>query len=150
MSRGRPPVRGLEDALRIAKARGRLLQFVQDGECPAEFAIRVRGNLVFVRVRRAVPFRYTAEQFGTEFRWAADGLLGLRESGQEIFELWLYSKKGNFRFFRIEEAGIREIGRDGEPLYRAGVTEGSPATPSPSEDTSLREAGKTEAVQGSV
>lgn len=116
MSRGRPPVNGLKDALVIARIRGRVLVFVQDGECPAEFAIRIRGKLVFVRVRRAVPFRLTAQQLETEFRWAIDELSGLRESGQEFFELWLYSKNGTFRFFRIEPAGLAEIGRDGEPL----------------------------------
>ena len=48
------------------------------------------------------------------------GLRTLPGSGLVTRELWLYSKKGIWRYFRVTDSGIEEIGPDGEPLIPAG------------------------------
>jgi len=113
MSRGRPPVRGLDIALPIARARGDwVMQFVQDEECPADFLILSGGRNIFVGLRRAIPFRQTPAELEAEFRDLLRQLRGI----PGCREFWIYSKKGSLRCFRVDDAGLVEIGRDGFPL----------------------------------
>ena len=113
MSRGRPPAHGLEIALPVARERGQLvMQFVQVEECPADFMFICGQNNYFIRLRRAVPFRRTPEQLEAEFR----DLMRQLRCIPGCREFWIYSKKGSLRFFRVEDNGLVEIGRDGRPL----------------------------------
>ena len=159
MSRGRPPARGLEIALPIARARGLVMQFVQNEECPADFLIIGGGRDIFVRLKRAVPFLSTTADLEAEFRELIRHLRcipGYRE-------FWIYSKKGSVRFFRVDDAALVEHGRDGLPLTLNGKeepgitgrsvtrqTEISPTPTSPTERTSVLGIGEKEPVQGSV
>jgi hypothetical protein len=108
------------DALPIARARGQVMQFVQDGECLAEFVISGNGKVIFVRIRRAVPFLCTPAEFEAEFRELILQLRRIPGYGPVVLEFWVYSKKGSWRFFRVEDAGLVEIGRDGLPLPLKG------------------------------
>ena len=112
MSRGRPSARGLDIALPIARARGMVMQFIQNEECPADFLIIGGGRDIFVRLRRAIPFLQTKADLEAEFRELIRQLRCI--PGHR--EFWIYSKKGSVRFFRVDDASLVEIGRDGLPL----------------------------------
>ena len=116
MTRGRPPANGLRDALPVARARGRVIMIVQNGETPADFIISVDGKIIFVRIRRADPFRRTAEEMNAENRESLAGLRSIPGSADILREFWPYSKYGTLRFFRVEDTRLLEIGRDGLPL----------------------------------
>ena len=74
------------------------------------------GHLIFVRVRTAIRIHCTREEIEREFR---DPIMQLRYvpgPGPVIRELWVYSRYGIWRFFRIEDTSIMEICQDGTPL----------------------------------
>lgn len=116
MTRGRPPSGGLREALPIARARGRVMEIVQNGETPADFMIAVDGKIIFIRLRRAEPFRRTPEELEAENSEALALLRSIPGSADILREFWAYSKFGTLRFFRVENTWLLEIGRDGLPL----------------------------------
>ena len=116
MSRGRPLSSGLRAALPIAKARGRVMEIVRNGETPAEFEIIVDKKIIFVRLRRAEPFRRTPEDLDAENHESLAQLRSIPGSADILREFWAYSKFGTLRFFRVEDTWLLEIGRDGLPL----------------------------------
>jgi hypothetical protein len=121
MTRGRLPKKGLEDAILVAKARGTVMSFLQNKETLCDFMIMGNGNLVVVRVRKARRIRNTREEFEREFQDPIMGLRAFPSSGLILKELWMYSRYGIWRFFRIEDTGIVEICQDGMPLKNSFI-----------------------------
>ncbi len=121
MTRGRPPSSGLRDALPIARARGRVMEIVQNGDTPADFVISVDRKVIFVRIRRADPFRRTPEELDAENHELLTLLRSITGSTDILREFWPYSKSGTLRFFRVEDTWLLEIGRDGLPLAARGT-----------------------------
>jgi hypothetical protein len=116
MSRGRPPSNGIREALPIARARGRVMEIVQNGDTPARFVIVADGKVFFVYIRRADPFRVTPAEMEAENNAMLAIIRSLPGSADIIREFWPYSKAGTLRFFRVEDSWLLEIGRDGQPL----------------------------------
>ena len=116
MSRGRPPSNGIREALPVARARGRVLEIVQNGDTPAMFVIVADGKVYFIYIRRADPFRVTPADMEAENRTVLAMIRSLPGSADIIREFWPYSRSGNLRFFRVEDSWLLEIGRDGLPL----------------------------------
>jgi hypothetical protein len=107
---------GLEIALPIARARGRVLEIVQNGDTPVMFVIAADKRIVFVQIRRSDPFRLTPVETEAENRALLAGIRSFPGSADIIREFWVYSKAGTLRFFRVEDSWLLEIGRDGQPL----------------------------------
>jgi hypothetical protein len=116
MTRGRPPGQGLEDARRVATARGTVMSFVKDRENRCDFMIVGNGNLIFVLVRKARRAGGTREEMEREFCEPVMQLRSLPSSGPVTRELWTYTRYGIWRFFRIDDTTIVEICQDGKPL----------------------------------
>ena len=116
MTRGRHPKKGLEDAVLVAKARGTVMNFLQNRDSLCDFMIIGNGNLVVVRVRKVRRIRDTREEFEREFQDPIKGLRSFPSSGLILKELWIYSRHGIWRFFRMEDTGMIEICQDGTPL----------------------------------
>lgn len=116
MSRGRPPSNGINAALPIARARGRVMEIVQNGDTPAMFVIVADGKVYFIYIRRADPFRVTPAEMEMKNRDVLTMIRSLPGSADIIWEFWPYSKAGTLRFFRVEDSWLLEIGRDGQPL----------------------------------
>ena len=92
------------------------MEIVQNGDTPAEIVISAGGKIIFVRIRRADPFRRTPEELDAENREALAQLRSIPGSADILREFWAYSKCGTLRFFRVEYSWLLEIGRDGLPL----------------------------------
>jgi hypothetical protein len=133
MSRGRPPSNGIREALPIARARGRVLEIVQNGDTPAMFVIVADGKVFFIYIRRADPFRVTPAEMEAENHEVLAMIRSLPGSADIIREFWPYSKAGTLRFFRVEDSWLLEIGRDGQPLV---VKEKKPAAEKAKKDKS--------------
>ncbi|WP_321506326.1 hypothetical protein [uncultured Methanoregula sp.] len=116
MPRGRPPYRGLKNAIPVARARGRVMRFFQDDECAADLLIAARGGIIFVRIRRSIRIRIPISDLEAEFREPVLMLRSLPRSGHILREFWLYSKYGTWRYFRVDETGLVEIDYAGQPL----------------------------------
>ena len=131
MSHGRPPTKGMDIALPVAKARGRVIELVQNGDTPGDIEIIVGGIVIFVSICRADPFRCTPAEIEVENRVRIARLRSVPASAHVLRELWVYSKYGSLRCFRVEETWLLEIGRDGQPL---GAGAGNTGTGTPGND----------------
>lgn len=116
MKRGRKYSRGLEIAIPFALRRGHVMVFVAALLNLAEFLITGNGLFVLVRVQLARRIRADIADIESEF---ADSIAGLRlvpRTGPVSCELWLYSKHGILRCFRVENTRLVEIDCCGTPL----------------------------------
>lgn len=116
MTRGPPPRKGLGDAVSIASARGTVMRFVRDPECRCDFLIKHDDKLILVNVRKALQLSHTLVEMEREFSEPIMWLRSFPSSPHIIRELWIYSRRGFWRFFRIEQGGIEEICQDGTQM----------------------------------
>jgi hypothetical protein len=123
MSRGRLPSKGIDAALPIARARGRVMEIVQNGDTPAKFVLVADGKVFFIYIRRADPFRVTPVEMESENHDVLAMIRSLPSGADIVREFWPYSRAGALRFFRVEDSWLLEIGRDGQPL---SVPDGKP------------------------
>jgi len=116
MPRGRKPLIALSEAKHIAEKRGEARHFRHEPDMICTFVIYIIGLVAHVRVRRVERIRFTTEWLERE---AAADLAALRfiASSPEISrELWVFTPKGSFRFFRVLENSLVEFDRSGNPL----------------------------------
>jgi hypothetical protein len=114
MARGRKPLIALSEAKHIAEKRGEVRHFRHEPDMICNFVIYITGLMAHVRVRRVERIRITPEWLERE---AADDLAALRfiVSSPEISrELWIYTPKGTFRFFRVLASSLAELDRNGQ------------------------------------
>ena len=114
MTRGRPPQKALDDALPIAKNRGRLMQFA-DGPPPFVYDFLFMGDerICCAWVKRSRHIRGTPGEMEAQFSEAVATCRQVPAPADLTREIWFWSPYGTFRFFRIEEAGLIEIDRNG-------------------------------------
>jgi hypothetical protein len=114
MARGRKPLIALSEAKHIAEKRGEVRYFRHEPDMICSFIIYIVGLVALVRVRRVERIRITPEWLERE---AAADLASLRfiVSSPEISrELWIYTPKGTFRFFRVLAGSLAELDRNGQ------------------------------------
>jgi hypothetical protein len=116
MSRGPQPRRALAEAIPIAQTRGNVQIVRQGPENLYDFVIVSAVPVAFVRVKRAERILAPLPEIAQEFHEAILRLCLVASSITISRELWLRSKHGTWRFFRVTGDGIIELGRDGEPL----------------------------------
>jgi hypothetical protein len=75
----------------------------------AEFLITGNGWFVMVRVRLARKICASIAEIEAEFSDTIAGLRRVSRGGPVSCELWLYSRYGTLRHFRVEDAGLTEI-----------------------------------------
>lgn len=116
MTKGRPATRGIDDAIAIARKRGCVMRIAYGLDSTCDFLIRTVAYIVFAKIRRMDRITATASGIGHEFRDIIGELRLFPKSKEILLELWIYSKHGTYRFFRIMEYGLVEIGGDGGPV----------------------------------
>jgi hypothetical protein len=116
MRRGPKISLGLELAIPFALRRGHVMVFMATLLNLAEFLITGNGLFVLVRVRLARRIRAGIAEIESGFADAIDGLRLVPRIGPVSCELWLYSKHGILRHFRVDDARIVEIDCCGTPL----------------------------------
>jgi hypothetical protein len=107
----------------------------------ADLMVSGGGILAIIRLQNAPRLYGTPAEIAREF---SDAIARLRlhpAGGPVSRELWLYSRYGVLRFFRVLGDGIVEIGADGKepaagpvmpaPVGRAGSGKIIPETPAP-------------------
>jgi len=118
VTRGRHPVRALEEAEPIAKKRGLIHYYERGPGMLADFSITVPSCLALVKIKRMRYVRCTPQWLDRE---AYDELAGLKmyPSSAEISrELWICSPDYCWRFFRVCDTGLCELDRDGTILLQ--------------------------------
>ena len=115
MSRGPKPYRALKAAISIAKHRG-LIQMAGNGpENFYDFAIVSTAQVAFIRVKYAARILASLAEITAEFREVILALNAIPSDTAISRELWLCSKHGTLRFFRILADHLIELGLDGQP-----------------------------------
>jgi hypothetical protein len=112
----RHPVKALEKADPIARQRGDVQYYERGPGMNADFTITIPEIFAPVKIKRMRYLRCTIRWLERE---AAEEIAGLRlfPSSREISrELWFCSSGYAFRFFRVCDTGLVELGRDGQPL----------------------------------
>jgi hypothetical protein len=124
MRRGPRISQGLTLAIPFALRRGYVMVFIASLMNLAEFMITGNGLFVLVRVRLARRIRAGIADIEAEFEDAINGLRLVPRTGPISCELWLYSKHGTLRYFRVEDTRIVEIDCCGSPLDQLGAVSG--------------------------
>jgi len=126
MSRGPLPSKGFDAALPIARARGHVEHFRRMRGNTADLMVSGSGILAIIRFQNAPRLYGTLAEIAREY-YHAIARLRLHPAGGPVSrELWLYSRYGVLRFFRVLDNGIVEIGADGK-ILAAGPVVPAPA-----------------------
>lgn len=128
MTRGRHPKRALEKGQKIAENRGLVRYYERGPGMIADFSITSPECNAEVRIKRMGHIRSMLPWLERE---ASEEIAGLKifPSSREISrELWIYSPEYFWRFFRVCDTGLVELGRDGTPLpLKSPVPQPQPA-----------------------
>ena len=127
MNRGRPATRGINDAVAIAQKRGCVMRVTYAHDSVCDFFIRAVMLVIFVRVMRIEKIVAPVNEIEFVCRRMIAELRLFPPSQQIRLELWVYSKHGTYRFFRLTTAGLEEIQQSGEP-GTAGPANGNAGT----------------------
>lgn len=121
MMRGPRSHRSIACALGIARQRGKV-QVSQGGpEHLYDFTITATEPVAFVLVKFAGRILSPLAEIGAIYHDEIIRLNLITNNTTISRELWLRSKHGTWRFFRIAENGLVELDRDGQPRScRAG------------------------------
>lgn len=120
MSKDADMPRGIALALPIATRRGHVMVFIPSLFNLGDFIIAGNGCFVFVRIRWAQKISSDIRQIESDFGSTITDLRNVPRTGSLSCELWLYSRYGTLRYFRIGRAGIEEIDWYGRPLAGDG------------------------------
>lgn len=131
MKRGRPATKGIDDAVTIAQRRGCVMRVTYSPESVCDFFIRTALYVIFVRAVRFEKIILPVEEIERECREMIAELRLFPKSEQIRLELWIYSKHGTYRFFRITDAGLEEIPQEGKPGAAAPAEDAARETVSP-------------------
>jgi hypothetical protein len=103
------------------------MRMLHSPERVCDLLIRTLSYIVLVKIRRTDRIMAPIREIGHECRGLIEELRLFPRSPQILLELWIYSKHGTYRFFRLREGGINEIDREGSPApYPALDRAGSP------------------------
>ena len=120
MTRGPQPVAVHADAVAIAQRRGTVRRFVRESGDLCDLVILGADRLVIVRIRRIRRLHCTLQEIGQQFRESIDSLRGIVSAGMITKELWVCSYNGSWRFFRVTDDTLAELGCDGSPIGSGG------------------------------
>lgn len=119
MTRGRIPVRARKEAGPIAEKRGVVQHYQREPGRICDFSIMNPDRVAFVRVKRVRRLCWTIDELARQFAPEIAALRIIVSVPTISREIWICSPKGVFRFFRICDGSIVELGWDGMQLAPA-------------------------------
>jgi hypothetical protein len=121
MTRGHPPRKAQKDATPIAEKRGEVWPYQPKSGSPCDFTIISPGRVTFVCVKHIRRLRCTTNELLRKFPETIVALRLVVSSTTISRELWICSPRGAWRFFRIGNESVTELGTNGEPLTAGTV-----------------------------
>jgi len=126
MTRGRPPVKAVKEAIGMAKSRGGVWEVPENAGLPFDFVIFSLFCTWFVKVRRTrsnvsgpQDILHLCSAVIREFRMMPESAVSARE-------LWTLSPHGTWQFFRITADAVTEIRNDGTIVPGTGTSSPDP------------------------
>jgi len=122
MSRGPRPLVTIRDAIPIALQRGAIQLAERGTELLYDFMISGTKPkpVAFVSVKYTERIRATLEDISRDCDDRIRQLRSIARDATVSCELWLHSRYGTWRFFRVTADALVELGNDGGPLAAAG------------------------------
>jgi len=119
MTRGCPPLVAQVNANPVAEKRGIVMHFLHEPRSLCDFSIMNPDRVAFVRVKRVRRLCWTIDELARQFAPEIAALRIIVSVPTISREIWICSPKGVFRFFRICDGSIVELGWDGMQLAPA-------------------------------
>ncbi len=119
MTRGRIPVRARKEADPVAEKRGIVQHYQREPGTLCDFAIMSPGIVAHVRIKCVRRLGSIGEETGREPAAEATALRIIASSREISREIWLCSPRYAWRFFRVLDHSLAELGRDGMLLPTA-------------------------------
>jgi hypothetical protein len=116
LSRGHRPFRALDDAIPIARIRGNVQKAAPGPESQYDFTITGTDPVAFVRVKHAEHIVAVLADIIQDFAEDICRLRMITHDAALSCELWIRSRYGTWRFFRVFAETVVEIGRDGREI----------------------------------
>ncbi len=116
MTRGRPPVKAVKEAIDMAKIRGRVWKVPEGAGLPFDFVIFSGFCIWFIKVRRT---RSNLSELQDILQLCNADIRDFRmmpESAVSARELWVLAPHGTWQFFRITADAVTEIRSDGSAI----------------------------------
>jgi hypothetical protein len=113
MTRGPRPWRALDAAVVLAHLRGLVQIAERRPDYLYDFTISYSGCVAFVCVRPISRILALPGEIIAEFRHEIHDLRLIAAGDGISRELWIRSKHGSWRFFRVTDDGIVELDRNG-------------------------------------
>jgi hypothetical protein len=120
MSRAPRPRRAIPEAISLARLRGKVQITGNRREVLYHFTIVAAGMVAFVRARFAARILATPSDIAAEFQNDISRLRAVVQAAAISRELWLRSRHGTWRFFRVTVEGLVEINREGQVFSGEG------------------------------
>jgi hypothetical protein len=114
------PRRTLPEGISLARLRGKVEITLHNREALYHLTIVAAGMIAFVRVRFAPQILATLTEIEAEFKKDIVRLRAIVQGAAISRELWLRSRHGTWRFFRVTADGLVEIDRNGQ-VYPGGA-----------------------------
>ncbi|MFA4876238.1 MAG: hypothetical protein WC586_02410 [Methanoregula sp.] len=116
MSRGPLPWQAIDNAIEIAQLRGIVQEAGHRPEYLYDFTIVSTVPVVFVAVKYSLRILAPVTELAWDFRQVIHPLQSIIRDNAVSRELWLRSRHGSWRFFRITDSGLIELDRHGNLL----------------------------------
>jgi hypothetical protein len=104
------------------------MRIVYGLESLIDLVIRTAAYVAFIKTRRTEKITATIQEIEYAYHDLIAELRLFPVSAQILLELWIYSKHGTYRFFRVGETGLAEVDRNGMPVPPQGEI-AAPAVP---------------------
>ncbi len=116
MSRGPRPHRALAEAIPIAQLRGITQLSGLGPERVYDISILSKIPIAFAKVMFAPQIMKEIEDLADDFKDEIAKLRVIARDAAITAELWLRSKHGTWRFFKVTATSLIELDREGKPL----------------------------------
>ncbi len=116
MTRGRPPVKAVKEAIGMAKSRGLVWEVPENAGLPFDFMIFSGLCTWFIKVRRT---RSNLSELWNILQLCTADIHDFRmmpESAVSAWELWVLAPHGTWQYFRITADAVTEIRSDGSAI----------------------------------
>jgi len=126
MTRGRPPVKAVKEAIGMAKSQGRVWEVPENAGLPFDFVFFTGFCTWFIKIRRT---RSNLSELPDIQQLCNADIRRIRtipDSAVSAQGLWVLAPHGTWQFFRITAVAITEIRSDGSTLPGAFVRSPDP------------------------
>ena len=124
MSRGPPPHRALVEAIPLARQRGTIQIAGPGPEKLYDFSIVSAIPLAFIRVSYCAQIFATVAEIVSAFPGDLARLRRIAGDRSISRELWLRSRYGRWRFFRLTEDSLIELEQNGKVIREKSTIRG--------------------------